>query len=219
MSIAEAASKIVERLAIPEESAGRPVLVLLSGLPGTGKSYFARRLAKATGAIVIETDMVRRTLYHPPRYTPGESFFVYQVSHHLIRDLLQRGHRVIFDATNLREAKREDLYRIADHARARLVIVRMVAPPEMVRERLERRQLRPSPEDLSEATWEVYQHMRPGEERIRRPHLVVDTSQEISSSLTRVIRAMRSRDGRQGSELGRQETENGGKARAEPPEP
>lgn len=188
MSLADAATKVEERLVLPEETFGRPVLVLISGLPGSGKSYFARRLAGRVKAVVIETDFVRRTLYPQPKYTGGESFYVYRVSHYLIRRLLERGYRVVFDATNLLERKREVLYNIAEQAEAKLVIVRVVAPEDVIRQRLESRERRPSPEDLSEATWAVYERMKKTEQPIRRQHIVVDTSRDLDASLAKVAR-------------------------------
>ncbi|MGQ9677075.1 MAG: AAA family ATPase [Chloroflexota bacterium] len=191
MPLAEAASKVEERLRLPAETFGRPVLVLISGLPGSGKSYFARRLADRVRAVVIETDFVRKTIYSKPRYTARESLFVYRVSHYLIKRLLERGYRVIFDATNLLERKREELYHIAEQAEAKLVIVRVVAPEDVIRQRLESRQLQRSPEDLSEATWAVYERMKKTEEPIRRSHLVVDTSRDLAGPLDKVSREVR----------------------------
>ncbi len=53
--------------------------------------------------------------------------------------MLRKGISVALDATNLEEHNREQLYHIADQSGARLVIVRMEAPPEVVQQRLERR--------------------------------------------------------------------------------
>lgn len=190
MSLANAAASIERQLRLPDRTFQRPVLILISGLPGSGKSYFSRILARRVTAAIVATDFVRCTLYQKPRYSPGESYFVYQVSHLLIRRLLDQGYRVIFDATNLLESKREELYRIADDTGAQLVIVRVVAPDEVIRRRLQQRQVKPSPEDLSEATWEVYEHMRQTAQPIRRQHFVVNTAGDIDRAVTRVARAI-----------------------------
>src|SRR5205085_38563 len=45
-----------------EVPARRPALILLGGLPGTGKSTLARGLTERTGGTVIRTDVVRKDL-------------------------------------------------------------------------------------------------------------------------------------------------------------
>jgi predicted kinase len=35
------------------------MIVLVYGLPGTGKTFFARHFAKETGAVHLNTDLVR----------------------------------------------------------------------------------------------------------------------------------------------------------------
>jgi predicted kinase len=42
------------------------VLIVMAGLPGTGKSTLATRLAEATGGIVLSKDVVRAALFPAP---------------------------------------------------------------------------------------------------------------------------------------------------------
>jgi hypothetical protein len=51
----------------------RPALGVVAGLPGTGKSQFSRELRLRTGAIILESDAIRRLLFERPSYSWWES--------------------------------------------------------------------------------------------------------------------------------------------------
>jgi len=167
----------------------RPALVVISGLPGTGKSYFGQRLARRWPFVVLESDALRRTLYPSPDYSPQESWRLFKAVHLLIEQLLEKGVSVILDATNLAERHREYLYSIAERRDVRLVLVRVEAPPEVVRQRLKARV--ETAQANSEADWGVYRKMRPSLERISRKHYAVDTSRDITPVLDKIIREVR----------------------------
>ena len=169
----------------------KPVLIVVSGLPGTGKSYFSRKLTERLSFLVLESDALRKALFPVPSYGQEESTRLFQTLHRLIERLLKRGIPVILDATNLSETHRERLYHIADRVGARLIVVRMEAPPELVRERLKARQARPDTADKSDADWNVYQKMKPTVQAIRRQHYAVDTSRDIAPALDRIVREAR----------------------------
>ena len=175
---------------LPEPSVA-PVLIIVSGLPGSGKSYFSRRLAERLPLPIIESDAMRQLLYPSPSYSQAESERLFRACHALIDELLRKGISVIFDATNLIERNREELYRIADSAEAKLIIVRLEAPPELVRQRMARRQTGIDPDDKSEADWQVYKKMSITAERIRRNHFAVDTSKDIAPAIEKIVREAR----------------------------
>ena len=165
----------------------RPVLVVLSGLPGTGKTYFCQKLAAKIPSVVLESDALRKSLFPAPNYSPDESARLFLAIHHLIEDLLKKGISVILDATNLVESRRERLYSIAERFKAKLILVRLYAPPEVVYERLKAR-AEGKASTFSDADWEVYQHLQPTAERIRRQHFVVNTAQDISPVIDKIVR-------------------------------
>ena len=162
----------------PERSSGErwPALVIMVGAPGSGKSYLARMLGAALGAVLIQTDVVRKELYPDPQYTAAEHTAVYAACHQRIREALARGERVVFDATNLRERRRRTLYQMAERADAIVEIVVAYASDAVIRERLRGRAEGVDPEDRSDADLGVYLRMRRDTEPVPRPHVVVNTS-------------------------------------------
>lgn len=170
----------------PPDPVARPTLVLVSGLPGTGKSYFCRKLAERVPLLVLESDRLRKLLSPRPDYGRDESARLFKAIHALLRELLDRGINVALDATNLEEHHRERLYHIADQLSASLIIVRLKAPPEVVEQRLQGRAVGSDPSDHSEAGWDVYRKMEPVSEPIRRNHFQVDTSKDITPALDKI---------------------------------
>ncbi|MCL4458512.1 MAG: AAA family ATPase [Chloroflexi bacterium] len=191
LDLRQAVERLKRHISIPAERTARPALILISGLPGTGKSHLSREIARQMPCLIIETDFVRKLLFRHPGYTGPESRFVYQVSQVLMADLLAEGVNIIFDATNLLERKREALYHLAEQMKVNLVIVRTVAPPEVVRRRLQQRTAGLSEADLSDADWPVYERFQEREERIVRSHLVIDTSQDLVPAVQKIVRLAR----------------------------
>ena len=171
--------------------AGRACLVVLVGLPASGKSHFAALLAERTGAVVVATDALRRRLFIAPSYVREESRTIFALARAVARRLLARGHVAVVDATNLREADRLPLYAVARTERAPLVVVRVVAPEDAIRARLAVRSSRASSRDASDADWDVYQLMLDRYEEPSVPFLTVDTATDLEGGLSRTEEAIR----------------------------
>jgi hypothetical protein len=160
---------------------------MMSGLPGSGKSYVSRRLAARLDAVVVESDWVRKLLFPQPDYGPLESMITHGACRALIRRLLWAGRGAIYDATNLIEAQRQVVYELARSCHAELVIIRTVAAPQEIMRRLAARKHRP--ESNSDADWNVYLRLAESAEPIRRRHICVDTTKPVESWLLEVDRA------------------------------
>jgi hypothetical protein len=183
--------KLREMLSPLPEATAQPFFIVVSGLPGTGKSYFSRKLVERLPCIMVESDALRKVLFPSPCYSAEENQRLFQTLHFLIEELLGKGVPVLMDATNLIEHHRERLYRIADHLGLKLIIVRVEAPAELVRERLQGRAGDADVQDNSDAGWGVYQRMKPKVQKIRRQHFAVDTSRDISPVLDKIIRELK----------------------------
>jgi len=187
--LAQFIEKVEKALPGSQETTAKPVLLLLCGLPGTGKSFLARRLMESLPFVIIESDWIRKILFPQPRYTAQESRWVHRTCHALIAKLLKRGVRVIYDATNLIEYHRELVYRIAERAGARLLVVKTVASEEVVRDRLMARQ--EAATEISDADWRIYRRMASRQEPIYHSHLVIDTSEDLEEAVAKILRSIR----------------------------
>ncbi len=174
---------------LPQQSSS-PALVLLTGLPGSGKSHLRRELQKRHPLAAMDSDALRRVLFQPAQHIKKEHTRLFPAMHVLAERLLSRAVSAVYDATNLQEAHRRPLYRIAERRSAGLIIVRVTAPDGVIRERLAVRARIADPLDASEATVEVYERMMAQEEAVQRPHIVVDTSRGLAGALDNILREL-----------------------------
>ena len=174
----------------PPLAARRPALIVLSGLPGTGKSYVAAAIAQRHPVAVVRSDEVRKALYAHPSYAPGENGFVYLTCYALLETMLADGYAVVFDATNLTRAGRKRLHQIAARAGAPRLVLVTTAPESVVADRLARRAAGELERYSSDADWVVHQKLASTAEPPGEAGLEVDTSAGIEPALQAVARLL-----------------------------
>lgn len=122
-----------------EAPAFKPCLVLVAGLPGTGKSRLALGLAQRAGFTVIRSDVVRKELAIHEQgsiYTPEWHERTYAECLRRAERLLHDGQRVLLDATFRAEAQRHAFLNAAVRWGVPACMLLCEARSETVRQRL-----------------------------------------------------------------------------------
>lgn len=156
-----------------------PTLVLIGGLPGTGKSTLAERIASSDEMAqamsgrprfeIVRSDVVRKELAGlSPHASSGAAMFegiytseftdrTYEAMVSRAEELLERGSSVVLDATWSQSAHRELAREVARRTRSRSVELRLTASEDVLVRRLRRRA--ESGSDVSEADEAVMREM------------------------------------------------------------
>lgn len=171
------------------------MIVLLTGLPGTGKSYLARNLASALGADVLDRDAVRDKIFpeHDLDYSPEQNELASQVTYRVAEYILSRdpARLIILDGRPFsRREQVEEVARLADEVGHRLRIVHCTAPEAVVRERLAHDLSHGKNRD-ADRTVEKYLRIKRTFDPLVLPHLVVDTSQPIHQAVQDIVHYLR----------------------------
>ncbi|HLJ95752.1 MAG TPA: AAA family ATPase [Gemmataceae bacterium] len=160
---ARARAHWLSALDLLEEPQRRPCLVLVGGLPGTGKSTLAAALAEDAGLQILRSDVIRKELAGAPAgsqpstafedglYTTAWTERTYAECLRRTEELLFEGKRVLVDASFREEKHRRSFLEAAQRWGVRSVLLLCRAEPEVVRQRLENRR-----GDASDADWRIY---------------------------------------------------------------
>ncbi len=148
-------------------------LVLVGGLPGTGKSTLARHLASELGWTLVRSDEVRKALHASAGDASarfGEGLYSPAATDATYRELLRRAHRsleqgvsVVLDASWITRHHRHAAREVASETRSDLVEFRCVAPDAVAEDRIRQRNRdRSDPSDATpDVAAEMARHMDP----------------------------------------------------------
>ncbi len=159
------------------------VLVMMSGLPGSGKSHLARALAIELRAVIVSVDPIEDAMLQsglPMSFETGVA--AYQVGAVVASAQLHNGFTVIADAVNYLEVGRDIWRTVAAESGVALRAIEVIcSDSELHRTRLEgrRRGLRAYPE----ASWPDVLRRASEVDGWTTPRLVLDSAGEPGAML------------------------------------
>lgn len=101
----------------------KPLLILLYGFPGAGKTYFARQLCENLQAAHVHGDRIRSELFEQPRYDREENEVIDHLMDYMTGEFLNADMSVVHDTNAMRLAQRRQLRDLARKAGAQTVLV------------------------------------------------------------------------------------------------
>lgn len=158
------------------------MVIIVFGLPGSGKSYFASRLAMQLEAEYVNSDKLRMEMIADRTYTEAEKNKVYEVMLKAMTDAVEARKPIVLDATFYKQSIRKRFEHKARHLGEKIIYIEVTAPENIIEDRLK------IPRTYSEADFDVYLQIRKIAEPLKKDHLIlVSSNNNIVSMLHEAI--------------------------------
>lgn len=155
------------------------MILAFAGLPGTGKSTLARRLAAELGGVVLSKDGVRAALFPPPvlDYSREQDDLAVRATYEAAALILGRDpdRAVLLDGRTYSKAYQvRDLLALGEAIGRSVRVIECVCADEVARERIVR-DAAAGTHPAGNRTFELYLSVKARAEPLTVPRLVLDT--------------------------------------------
>jgi len=158
----------------PKVRTNKPLLILLYGFPGAGKTHFANNLTSSLDCAHVHGDRIRHELFEEPRYDEQEEEIISHLMDYMTEEFLNAGISVIYDAPMSRKSDRHSKRELARKKHAKTLLVWFQIDPDTAYTRLRKRDRRKTEDkfsfDYTESDFRHYasrmQHPEPTEDYV-----------------------------------------------------
>ena len=148
------------------------MIVIVIGLPGTGKTTFSKALASKIKGLHLNTDIIRDHLDLRGQYDRKTKRLIYDSMLKEARKAIEADRNVIVDGTFYNRRIRDNYQRLANDFKVPLYWIQLRADPQSIKSRVKKKR------KYSEADFEVYLKVKAIFEPIMRDCLKLWTDQE-----------------------------------------
>lgn len=144
-------------------------IVIVCGLPGTGKTTFAAALAHAIHAVHLNTDRIRHAMGRQGQYSIALKAAIYESLLLRSREALLAKKNVVLDGTFYKKRFRKAFIHLANELHTPIHWIEITASDQSIRERVSK--TRP----YTEADYSVYQKVKSEFDPLPPERLVLDS--------------------------------------------
>ena len=100
-----------------------PHVIVMVGLPGSGKSFFAEHFSETFSAPLVSWNRIRDELFNEPTYSRDEDAIIARVASHMLSELLKTPSTILLESDTSTQASRLALARAVRQAGHRPLFV------------------------------------------------------------------------------------------------
>ena len=162
-------------------------LILVCGRPGSGKSTLSKVVAKELKFVLLDKDCIDEP-FSPADRSPFYQTNIEPKAYHALLNLaelnLECGQSVILDAPWTHQMFRQPdlvprVLEVAEKTKAKLVVLSIELPPDMLRERLVKRGLKRDLEKFTEEGWTAFAQRMKFAQKNPLPHFAIDGTESV----------------------------------------
>ena len=147
------------------------MLIVVRGLPGTGKTFFSENFASAIDAMLVSSDRLRSERGLRGRYEESVKELVYKEMFDRARSALSEKKTCLLDATFSKQDRLKVVASMAEEHEVGFYVIEMTADVSIIKERVSRSR------KFSEANVEVYEKIKREYEPIQGDYLLLNSSE------------------------------------------
>lgn len=147
------------------------MIVIVFGLPGSGKSYFASRLAEMLNAEYINSDSLRFQMFSKRTYSKKEKLTVYDKMLTQLKEAVNANKDLVLDATFYKEDIRKK-FQDEVTGKGNIAFIEVKADEEVIQKRLSK------PRVNSEADVAAYNKIKKQWEPLLEAHLILQSEED-----------------------------------------
>lgn len=171
------------------------------GLPGTGKTFVAEKIAGRIGAVLIDNDEIKGKIV--PKLLGREKFkwylktrkrFPFYIRRKVygsmlseVKKFLNKNKNVVCTGSFYSKKLRKIFYDFLIPRGIKFYIVNVVCPEGMLKERIIKREIALKEEKVI-ATWNIYKKEKSLHQPIEEKHTIIDSSKDINEQINEFLK-------------------------------